>query len=193
MLVVCDYCYKEFDKKPAYIKVSKHNFCSKNCSNKAKIKIDRKRICLTCLKAFIAKQADTKFCSMSCSAKYNNNLRPKKPKEVKEKRNKKYNKETASEYGKRHSLDIRKAFVKMYGGLCACCGEIEIEFLTLDHIIPRTSENRQETGSKGYSKALSEYRPDLYQVLCFNCNCARRHGVCPHKKYLGVAQSGLER
>lgn len=36
MLINCDYCEKEFDKKPSQIKKSKNNFCSKKCCDKWK-------------------------------------------------------------------------------------------------------------------------------------------------------------
>ena len=33
MLILCDFCKKEFDKKQSKIKISKNNFCSINCRN----------------------------------------------------------------------------------------------------------------------------------------------------------------
>jgi hypothetical protein len=149
-----------------------------------------------------------KFCSLSCAATYNNLRKEKKfisdeeksrRKERDREHSKKYriehkeetqayaekyrseNKEKNHTYGKKRNLKIKTNFIEMYGNKCACCGEKQIEFLTLDHI-DYSKKGKGETGSKAYMKALAEYRPDLYQVLCYNCNCARRHGICPHKK-----------
>ena len=31
---------------------------------------------------------------------------------------------------------------------------------------------------------VGDYKiPDKYRILCWNCNCGRRHGECPHEKY----------
>lgn len=75
--------------------------------------------------------------------------------------------------------------LEMYGGECACCGEKNPWFLTIDHINRDGAEERRQIGKgrvPSYSTYLKEKRDDL-QVLCFNCNCAREHnqGVCPHK------------
>jgi hypothetical protein len=178
--------------------------------------------CLNCSK----ETKNKKFCSSSCAAIFNNNLRFKKKKEVDDpdslktcnicflikkksefyprngcckiclckkkrenpkikifsKRYREKNREHTKLYQKSYSTSLKMKFLEIYGNKCSCCGENEYEFLTLDHVISRTSENRGETGNRGYLKAISEYRPDLYQTLCYNCNCGRRHGVCPHKR-----------
>lgn len=36
MIVICDYCGKEFDKKIAEIKKSQHNYCSRKCFGNAR-------------------------------------------------------------------------------------------------------------------------------------------------------------
>lgn len=72
---------------------------------------------------------------------------------------------------------------------CACCGERGIEFLTIDHIIPvrrknnDVSKNRNTVGTGLYARLRATGFPSGYQVLCFNCNCAKRtSGECPHKR-----------
>lgn len=65
---------------------------------------------------------------------------------------------------------------------CACCGENEVEFLTLDHI----------DGIRKYHDAWAEYRfliannfphKDKLRVLCMNCNWSLGiKGYCPHKQ-----------
>ncbi len=93
-----------------------------------------------------------------------------------------YAKDNAEKY-KNQWQEIRQKFFDMYGHKCACCSEGFDIFLTLDHIDGQGYLDRQKGGTYGvYKKAISEHRPDLYQVLCYNCNCAKRTGLeCPHK------------
>jgi hypothetical protein len=69
---------------------------------------------------------------------------------------------------------------------CACCGESNIEFLTLDHINGGGHADRKKIGSgqKLYRYLIGHNFPKEFelQILCFNCNCARRDGVCPHQR-----------
>jgi hypothetical protein len=76
-----------------------------------------------------------------------------------------------------------------YGGAkCACCGETRLYFLTLDHVNGDGALDRaggRDTGMSGnktYNRLRSLGYPDRerYQVLCFNCNCAKGvNSVCP--------------
>jgi hypothetical protein len=90
-----------------------------------------------------------------------------------------YNKD----HDKERNQKIREQFLLMYGNKCNCCGEIFIEFLTIDHINGQKGTRIKKTGRLAYQIAMKEYRPDLYRILCYNCNNAIRFGgVCPHKK-----------
>lgn len=75
---------------------------------------------------------------------------------------------------------------------CACCGEYLIEFLTLDHINGLSPEEKIPDPARGYRRKLigrafyeklkREGYPPGFQVLCWNCNCAKRIGIkCPHQ------------
>ena len=78
-----------------------------------------------------------------------------------------------------------------YGGyVCACCGEIEKDFLTLDHkdndgAAHRKSLAETYRGAGGWIMYLDLRRrgfPPGFQVLCMNCNWGkRRSGICPHQ------------
>jgi hypothetical protein len=73
-----------------------------------------------------------------------------------------------------------------YGGSsCSCCGENNIEFLSIDHINGDGRKHRKELGSSGtaiYSWLKTQKYPIGYRVLCMNCNCAMGwYGKCPHK------------
>lgn len=81
----------------------------------------------------------------------------------------------------------RSDVFERYGGKCACCGEATQEFLTIDHMNNDGGKERRALGKTGGVNfyrwlRLSGY-PDGYQVLCFNCNCAKGvFGKCPHSR-----------
>jgi len=73
---------------------------------------------------------------------------------------------------------------------CNCCGFSNIDGLSIDHI-----EGRKKAGhSKKFlahdlrmwlkrKRELTGRWPSGYQVLCFNCNCAKRDNeICPHRE-----------
>lgn len=85
----------------------------------------------------------------------------------------------------------RAALYQHAGGeRCACCGETEPLFLTLDHIADDGADHRRaisgKNGGASY-RAIAGWMkrhgwPVIFQVLCMNCNMgkARNGGVCPH-------------
>jgi len=86
---------------------------------------------------------------------------------------------------------IKEATFQAYGGWqCACCGETERLFLTLDHVENNGAEERRKIGGKrtsaGYQTYTVLFRQDFppgYQVLCMNCQHGKRmnQGICPHQ------------
>lgn len=72
-----------------------------------------------------------------------------------------------------------------YGGKCACCGETERGFLTIDHVNNDGANQRKTLPSDRLPAWLVRNGfPEGYQILCWNCNCGRANngGVCPHHK-----------
>ena len=71
-----------------------------------------------------------------------------------------------------------------YGARCACCGEVEPMFLTIDHVNNDGNVKRAEQGvsTRLYKWIVKNGFPDDFQVLCYNCNCGkhRNGGICPH-------------
>lgn len=74
-----------------------------------------------------------------------------------------------------------------YGSKCACCGEQETRFLTIDHVNDdgfkwRGNGNGQHKNI--YQWLVRKNYPDGFQVLCMNCNVGkhRNHGICPHQE-----------
>jgi hypothetical protein len=80
---------------------------------------------------------------------------------------------------------LRAEVIAGYGGRCACCGEEQPEFLTLDHVDGGGAAERRKHGPRVHLLAAKrEGFPDRFQVLCWNCNSARHlnDGVCPHER-----------
>lgn len=72
-----------------------------------------------------------------------------------------------------------------YGKRCVCCGESGDRFLTVDHIQPIGSKNRDANGHrKMYDWLVMNKFPPGFQILCWNCNVGRYHngGICPHQE-----------
>ena len=83
--------------------------------------------------------------------------------------------------------NLRNEVVMAYGGKCACCGEKNFLFLTVDHPKNDGAKHRRETGCgtgiKFYNWLRLRGYPKDFQILCWNCNCGKRDngGICPHK------------
>ncbi len=80
----------------------------------------------------------------------------------------------------------RDKILEHYGNKCACCGETQKEFLALDHKNGKGQEHRKQIGggSSGmYRWVIKNGYPDIFQILCHNCNMALGClGYCPHQK-----------
>ena len=69
-----------------------------------------------------------------------------------------------------------------YGQVCACCGETERAFLTIDHVNNNGREHRKQVVGVFLQWIIRQGFPTDLQILCFNCNCATgRVGQCPHE------------
>jgi len=90
--------------------------------------------------------------------------------------------------GKRHKQryqEIKKIVIEHYGGKCQCpgCQEDRLPFLTIDHKNGDGAEHRRKIPAarkRIYAWLLKENFPDDFQILCWNCNCAKStDGHCP--------------
>lgn len=75
-----------------------------------------------------------------------------------------------------------------YGGcFCACCGEVCISMLTLDHIAGDGAAQRRtdgviNSGATTWRWLRNRGYPDGFQVLCFSCNSSKHYlGKCEHQ------------
>ena len=81
---------------------------------------------------------------------------------------------------------MKLEFLHAYGGKCACCGETESDFLTLEHTRHDGKDHRERIGSgiAIYADLKKQGWPkDGYTIYCWNCQLATRFGkVCPHER-----------
>lgn len=95
----------------------------------------------------------------------------------------------------RYKYGLKRQVLSHYSGgepRCACCSELHIDFLTIDHVNGGGNEHRRHeniSGSTSFYRWLRDRGfPDGFQVLCWNCNCAKRDGICPHKRGISLEE-----
>ena len=83
---------------------------------------------------------------------------------------------------RRLNLRDKSLVFSYYGSSCACCGEGNIAFLTIDHIAGGGSAHRKSFGGSIYRWLKLNNFPSGFQTLCMNCNFAKSKivGGCPH-------------
>lgn len=90
---------------------------------------------------------------------------------------------------------LKKEVFEAYGGRCFCCHEDNLLFLTIDHIdglgadhrrsLKKQLKRKNKLNSRDFYIWLKRngFPKDNYQILCFNCNCAKHiNGICPHQE-----------
>jgi hypothetical protein len=90
------------------------------------------------------------------------------------------------DYHTKRNRELKRMALERIGMQCACCGEADIEFLTIDHVNNDGHIHRRAINHSNMYAWLknNDYQSDhLLQTLCFNCNFAKRYngGVCPHR------------
>lgn len=107
-------------------------------------------------------------------------------------KNPEYYRTAQREYGFRFRENVILTALGHYSGgklQCACCGEAELDFLTIDHISGNGNKERLKVmgrmggGYRFYDWLIKNGFPAGYQVLCMNCNLSKgKHGTCAHKQ-----------
>lgn len=59
--------------------------------------------------------------------------------------------------------------LRLMGGKCVCCGNIEFWNLTLDHIIPIRRKNHERSELTTYLLKNPDKMKE-FQILCYGCN-----------------------
>lgn len=95
------------------------------------------------------------------------------------------------EWGRR--IRIKKEVIDKYGGVCKCCGEANVMFLSIDHVNGGGTEERGRTrmmGGRLYKFLRKAPVNPLLQVLCYNCNFAKGpRSECPHHNMVAVEKA----
>jgi hypothetical protein len=160
----------------------------------------------TCSKCSLSKPATSEFfcssktnrdglyssckkCQAATSARWKNNNPDKLPSKTTLRERSRSRRETHPGEEQRHRLTryrrYRDELLDYYSNgdpKCACCAEWRREFLAFDHINGCGKEQRKIEGT-GFKKLqyLRANRPADIQILCHNCNTAKRNRAnCPH-------------
>ena len=93
-------------------------------------------------------------------------------------------KEKSKIYKKRYDDKTKERIFEHYGKVCVCCGESNINFLSIDHINGGGTKHRKKIGMKICVWLFKNNFPDGFQTLCFNCNWGKHinGGICPHQQ-----------
>ena len=182
----CLSCKKEFSVHAYKIKKGYGRYCSIKCfanDNYPKIMVK----CKNCNREYRVPPSHPAknrsiFCTKKCyTAAQKKGLYPPWNKGTKTFDDKAYLKR----YSPAYRYKLKKDVLNHYGHKCACCGETTFEFLTLDHIDGNGAKHRKRVGNV-YSWLRKNNYPSGYQILCFNCNCAKGfYGKCPHQNKEG--------
>lgn len=101
------------------------------------------------------------------------------------------NKQKYKEYHRKKNLELKRLVLCHYSvgpvPKCACCGEVNQEFLAIDHINGNGNKHRESLGFKAgggssfYTWLVKNNFPEDFRVLCHNCNFSiGLYGYCPH-------------
>jgi len=150
------------------------------------------RECKNCGEKFSTSAYQKVYCTPKCQhqshVRYNKELNQRETTKLKKKVYVQNNIEKVRASARRGIQKIKILIIQNYGGRCVCCGETEIDFLTIDHVNGLKGQSKKkERGRQFYYRLIREGFPqDLYQCLCMNCNWGRRFtGVCPHARNNG--------
>lgn len=165
--------------------------CSKVIYVKLAVLHKSTKRCASCnIKHYNSRNTDKNLCNNCKSVLTSNNYSESNKGDKRHICNTCYKARSKSKYKK-----IKDLVFNHYGRLCACCGEVRQEFLTIDHINNDGNIHRREiagdiqkhkqfAGGKFYNWLVRNNFPENIQLqtLCWNCNCAKSiYGTCPHK------------
>ncbi len=96
------------------------------------------------------------------------------------------NKDRVNELGRGYNKRTKEKIIRHYSNgtmKCACCGEDDINCLSIDHINNNGTEHKKETGGHLYWWIKKNNFPEGFQVLCYNCNIVKYIvGNCDYRK-----------
>lgn len=79
-----------------------------------------------------------------------------------------------SKYVSKKRAAAKRVVFDHYGPKCNYCGESREVFLTLDHVNDDGNVHRRTVSTAQiYHWLVKNEFPDEFQILCYNCNCAK--------------------
>ena len=94
--------------------------------------------------------------------------------------------EKKNEWARSMKIKVLRHYSQSEEPFCECCGENNIEFLTIDHVNGGGTQHRRQLRENGmtiYRWLIKNNFPPGYRVLCMNCNTSIGfYGYCPHKQ-----------
>lgn len=90
----------------------------------------------------------------------------------------------------RERAALKVEMIEAFGSKCCCCDENNPAFLTLEHK-ERVHHKQQKRKCHQLMRDAKRDGWDRtkYEMLCFNCNCAKEHqGECPHRSGITAEQ-----
>lgn len=164
----CIVCGKKIENRRDYAKTCSQKCASERNRQLAKLKYHkrekRKIICQSCGKTFLTSRGRIKYCNFCRPISYKNIA----------KKWRRENGEKIKIYNKTRNLlriQNKKIVFAHYKPICACCGETNIDVLTVDHKFGR--HNEKISGLVLYRYIIKNNFPNRFQILCFNCNHAK--------------------
>lgn len=134
-------------------------------------------ICIVCGKEFIKKYWNENTCSLVCKKERRKiyiKIHEQKNPIIYRKSAKKYyesHKEEHAKYNRERYEQFKSQVLNHYIPTCACCGEKQLEFLTIDHLHGNGNIHRKKmTKPNIYEYLVKNNYPEGFQILCFNCN-----------------------
>lgn len=131
----------------------------------------------------LALQAERRAANPERQRQYEREYRERHPDKIQE-TNRRGRERLGPEYWRQWQQARKAQLIAAYGGKCACCGETEPAFLSLDHINGGGRQERKALGNSGLFKKLRDagWPKDGYRLLCMNCQFGFMHGrTCPHQ------------
>jgi hypothetical protein len=94
--------------------------------------------------------------------------------------------ERKNELSREYNRKLRQEVLNAYGNKCACCGETENVFLSMDHIHGGGNQHRKSLGKSpsAFYRWLkrNNFPQEDFRCLCMNCQIGyARNGICPHQ------------
>lgn len=155
-------------------------------SKTQKVRSDGSKACSACLSMAQKKYLQASPEARNKAAKRHQKWYLKNQEKMRQKRRERYENQKQKRGGlpSPEYLKAKDEVLRYYSSgsmKCGCCGIVGVHFLTIDHINGKRNGDGR-SGYRLYRYLIKNNFPEGYQVLCWNCNGAKRTQIeCPHE------------